>query len=82
MVKESVDLGLYFERIMRECEIDADEWVEKLYSRLSCAYVLMREEVRKQLGSLEMCVVIERCDGPWASPLVAVRKQDRGVRVL
>ncbi len=25
--------------------------------------------------------MIERCDGPWASPLVPVRKQDGGVRL-
>ncbi len=36
MVKEPVDLGMYldrFERIMRECEVEADEWVEKLFAR-------------------------------------------------
>ncbi len=41
----------------------------------------IREEVRKELSSLEKCGVIERCDGPWASPLVPVRKQDGGVRL-
>ena len=41
----------------------------------------LREEVRKELGSLEKCGVIERCDGQWASPLVPVRKQDGGVRL-
>lgn len=39
----------------------------------------LRKEVRKELSSLEKCGVIERCDGPYASPLVPVRKQDGGV---
>ncbi len=41
----------------------------------------IREEVRKELSSLEKCGVIERCDGTWASPLVPVRKQDGGVKL-
>ncbi len=41
----------------------------------------IRDQVKKEITSLEEDGIIERCDGPWASPLVPVRKPDGSVRL-
>lgn len=57
MVKESVDLGMYldrFERIMRECEVEADEWVEKLFARLNEKLCVRVNELRDEGAGYEV----------------------------
>ena len=34
------------------------------------------EEIRKQCEELELLDIIEKCDSPWSSPVVPVRKVD------
>ncbi len=57
VVKESVDLGMYldrFERIMRECEVEADEWVEKLFARLNEKLCVRVNELRDEGAGYEV----------------------------
>ncbi len=41
----------------------------------------VREQVRKELEALEKADIMERCESPWASPLVPVKKPDGLVRL-
>ncbi len=41
----------------------------------------IREKVKKELDVLEECGIIERSSSNWASPLVPVKKADRGIRL-
>ncbi len=67
MYKETSDLGWYiekFERIMRDCEVEVEKWVEKLVTRLGerlyvrisllmdegTAYEVIREALMKAVG--------------------------------
>ena len=41
----------------------------------------VNEEIDKQCQQLEMLDVIEKCDSPWSSPVVPVRKTDGSLRL-